>query len=672
MPAMKKKYRPRQGFTEYLKQKPLTVLAMAVGVCLFLILCLMVAVILAVTGLSNELKARSEKSDLLKLNLSILTEDYNTLRQSLGLPPLESTLPEDETGQAGESALVKGLTLIQSRYYDEIKARRFQEFKSSRLFTATAAGIGCRVLDTGLFSVSLVKASGVFFSLSYSPDTGDITITAAGVSDRYRGAWDERAAGFIRDTRGNINAYYLKLPALKIALNGLGKNERVAAALLEKQLTWRAGGEDHGRFWTVVEKGKEDLLTIAFDKLEGVFLFGARKADAAADLVEETLSTLASLDTRTSKEKRFEAVLTSLKGELADPAFLSSSRETDMTVSSAPRETEEVVYFDIMHRGQKIGAFAVVRETADIYFVDKDDVQISALRTIAGSSTFKKKTDSFSLSSHNLFGDESVTTFLILGQNEDNADTTILVQADSRTSSLVLVSLPRDLFYRGARINRLPQAGFDHCTSRISELTGVPVSRYAAVDIYSLISLIDLLGGIDVELRQDLVDPTYRIKENGVWQTLAYPRGRYHLSGVQALRVIRSRATTSDFNRAYRQQLVLEALLDKLKTSCGRDMETALAVFSRLSDYVATNLSPLEVARYFFMFKDYRIRGRHVLDTSNILRQTYSMLYALPEEEQVLHMQTDKIEDLGAWILLPRNNDWDLLRSYIRSLLALP
>lgn len=661
----------RRGPGAFIRTIPQTTLAIAVLVCMSLILVATTAVVITLVRIDAELKSREDAANLLKLNLSALTDDYNGLRQSLGLPPL--TTPAADNGTAGaEPALVQGLSIIQSRFYDEQKAKKFEEFKTGELFTRTLARLGCRVSESGLFSVAVVKGKDIYFSFSFSPDTGEVTIAAAGVSDRYQGDWNDRAADFLRETKQKIDAYYAGVPALKTTLWSLGADKKVAALLEEKNLAFRAGGEDTSRFWAVVSRQKEDLLSITYDKLAGVFFFGDAQAAPSADLPGRMLLSLASLDTRTTKEKRFEAVVRSLKVELTDPAFAKACREAAMSVSPTIRETEEVVYFDVMHQNRKIGAFAVIRETADIYFVDADDVQISALRTVAGGSGVKKKTDPSPLSSRNLFGTEDVTTFLILGQNEDNADTNILVQADSRTSSLTLVSLPRDLFYRGARINKLPQAGFDHCLARISELTGVPISRYAAVDIYSLISLIDLLGGVDVELKQDLVDPTYRIKENGVWQTLAYPRGRYHLSGVQALRIIRSRATTSDFNRSFRQQLVLEALLDKLKKTCGHDMEKAIAVFSRLSTYVTTNLTPLEVARYFFMFKDYRIRGRYVLDTSNILRHTYSMLFSLSEEEQEAHMLTDDVKDLGAWILLPRNNDWDLLRSYIKSLLAAP
>jgi LCP family protein required for cell wall assembly len=662
---------PGRGMAALIRKKPHSVLTISVIVCLFLLMVMIVSTLIAYGNVTSELKARGEKIDVLKLHLSELTDDYNTLRGSLGLAPMDFALSEDRNENA-DSALVQGLQLIQSRYYDELKARHFQEFITGAPFRKAAADSGYRVEEAGLFSVALVTQRNIYYSLRYDPDQETVTIRAAGIADKYAGPWNEQTLSFLNQTRPQIDEYYSDVPAFKLALRELETDEKVKALLTEKELSFRMGGEDRSRIWAVVSKKKEDLLTIAFDKLEGLFLLNARKVDTRADLRAEMIQVLGSLDTRTVKEKRLDAVLISLKTELENPDFISSCREAGMKVAITPREAEEVVYFDITHQGMKIGALAVIRETADIYFVDKDDVQIQALRSLAGGSAFKKKSfrDINTVDSHNLFRSEEITTFLILGQNEDNADTTILVQADSRTSSLVMLSLPRDLFYRGARINKLPQAGFDHCLKRISELTGVEVTRYASVDIYSLISLIDLLGGIDVDLPRDLVDPTYRIKENGVWQTLAYQRGRHHFSGVQAMRIIRSRITTSDFDRALRQQLVLGALLEKLKTTCGQSMEAAIAVFSQLSRYATTNLSPLEIARYFFTFKDYTIRGRHVLDTSNILRHTYSMLYKLPEEEQELHMQTDDIEDLGAWILLPRNNDWDLLRSYIRSILT--
>lgn len=260
----------------------------------------------------------------------------------------------------------------------------------------------------------------------------------------------------------------------------------------------------------------------------------------------------------------------------------------------------------------------------------------------------------------------------MLGKNEENTDTIILAQVNPQTKKIVFISLPRDLYYGGRRINQLAQRGLDYCLKELSYLTGVPLEKYALVDIYSLIAIIDLLGGIDIYLPQDLIDPTYRIKENGVWQTLAYPRGYHHLNGVQAMRIIRSRATTSDFSRAYRQQLILEAIFMKIKAQCAQDINMALQLAAILASYLKTNLSPFEAVQYFSLFKDYQFTPPHVIDTSNILEQNWSALLTVCDEERERLLSEGNQEELGAWILLPKENNWDLLRSYIKSILMAP
>jgi len=263
-------------------------------------------------------------------------------------------------------------------------------------------------------------------------------------------------------------------------------------------------------------------------------------------------------------------------------------------------------------------------------------------------------------------------TFLLLGKNEENTDTIILAQVNPQKKKITFISLPRDLYYRGRRINQLAQRGFEHCLKELSYLTGVPLEKYALVDVYSLISIIDLLGGIDIYLPEDLIDPSYRIKENGVWQTLAYPRGYYHLNGVQAMRIIRSRATTSDFKRSYRQQLILEALFKKIKEECAQDLNKALKLATLLISYLKTNISPLEAVQYFSLFKEYQFTQPYLIDTSNILEQTWSSLLLASDEEKERLLNEGTQEELGAWILVPKDNNWDLLRSYIKSVLLAP
>ena len=53
------------------------------------------------------------------------------------------------------------------------------------------------------------------------------------------------------------------------------------------------------------------------------------------------------------------------------------------------------------------------------------------------------------------------------------------------------------------------------------------------------------------------------IRDNGEWSTLNYPKGTYRLNGVEALRIARSRHGSNDFDRSHRQQLILEAFMNR-------------------------------------------------------------------------------------------------------------
>ena len=254
-----------------------------------------------------------------------------------------------------------------------------------------------------------------------------------------------------------------------------------------------------------------------------------------------------------------------------------------------------------------------------------------------------------------------------------------------------MISIPRDLCYRDMKINYISlKYGMGRLLNGISWITGMRVKRYLAIDMFAFIKVIDILGGIDVTLESDLVDPTYKTKDFGRWSYLSYRKGTHHLNGVQALRVVRSRNYTSDFNRAQRQQRVVKALNDKLKSLSIVDMKRVYHLLQTLLQYVDTNLSPLELLAIFSRLKNYRVDFQNILDKTNVLRSSYYYVWlrnrhgyssgALPEETRTgtspSGMTDTSIREnskLGPYILIPRNDDWNLIRWYIRvRLLATP
>ncbi len=228
----------------------------------------------------------------------------------------------------------------------------------------------------------------------------------------------------------------------------------------------------------------------------------------------------------------------------------------------------------------------------------------------------------------------------------------------------------------------------------ISSITGIRVNRYLSVDMFAFINIVDILGGVDVTLERDLVDPTYKTMDAGRWSYLSFRKGTHHLNGVQALRVARSRNYTSDFDRAKRQQRVIKALSDKLNDLSFLDISKAYRIFQALLDYVQTNLSPIELITAFSRLRGYRVDFQHVLDKSNVLKSSYyyewlrnqhSYNRALhdelkPEAAPQDQSNTEKAnlietrnEKLGPYILLPRNDNWNLIRWYVRvKILGIP
>ena len=226
----------------------------------------------------------------------------------------------------------------------------------------------------------------------------------------------------------------------------------------------------------------------------------------------------------------------------------------------------------------------------------------------------------------------------------------------------------------------------------ISSITGIRVNRYLSVDMFAFIKIVDILGGVNVTLERDLVDPTYKTMDAGRWSYLSFRKGTHHLNGVQALRVVRSRNYTSDFDRAKRQQRVVIALNDKLNSLSFLDISKAYRIVQTLLEYVQTNLSPIELITAFSRLRGYRLDFQNVLDKSNVLKSSYYYDWlrnqhaynrtlsdelkpeAIPKAQPstAKDNQTEN-EKKGPYVLLPRNDDWNLIRWYVRvKILGIP
>ena len=145
----------------------------------------------------------------------------------------------------------------------------------------------------------------------------------------------------------------------------------------------------------------------------------------------------------------------------------------------------------------------------------------------------------------------------------------MVLAIDEANHRAALVSFPRDVYLPipGVGYNRINVAypfgeeakkggGLPLLMSTIDKNFGIPIDSYVRIDFSGFQDVIDALGGVDVVVDCPLYDELiYRY-----FNTYTLEPGTYHMNGQQALYYARSRKTTSDFDRARRQQRVLLAV----------------------------------------------------------------------------------------------------------------
>ena len=182
--------------------------------------------------------------------------------------------------------------------------------------------------------------------------------------------------------------------------------------------------------------------------------------------------------------------------------------------------------------------------------------------------------------------DDGVYSVLLIGSDRreegwyGNSDAMILISLQEETGRVSMISFMRDLGvdipgYGTDKLNAAYAAGGSGLLEdTLKSNFDIDVDNYAAVDVYDLIDIIDSLGGIDMEVRDEEIDtlnmyimsmcPYMGLNENDY---LLYSGGYLHLNGMQAVAFCRIRFVgDNDYERTERQRRTLRAMLDSLRS----------------------------------------------------------------------------------------------------------
>ncbi len=136
------------------------------------------------------------------------------------------------------------------------------------------------------------------------------------------------------------------------------------------------------------------------------------------------------------------------------------------------------------------------------------------------------------------------------------------------------------------------------------------IQKYVTVDFAAIADVIDLLGGLDIEILEEEVEPLnqYIGETATVAGKDAYfvsGAGLQHLDGVQATTYARIRSTAGgDFTRTERQRIVIQKIVEKVQQS---DLKTINSIIDTVFPKIATNFTIVEILNYAKYFTEYKL-----------------------------------------------------------------
>lgn len=178
------------------------------------------------------------------------------------------------------------------------------------------------------------------------------------------------------------------------------------------------------------------------------------------------------------------------------------------------------------------------------------------------------------------------------------SDVNIIMTVNPNTRKILLTTTPRDYYVpipgvSGEARDKLTHAGIygvDVSMATLESIYGIDISYYARVNFTSLITIVDALGGVDV-------DSEYAFDAGGY----SFVQGTNHLDGAKALAFARERYSfeSGDNQRGKNHEAVLTAILRKAMSPAV--LTSAGQILAGIGDCVQTNMTQEEMAKFINM-----------------------------------------------------------------------
>jgi LCP family protein required for cell wall assembly len=246
-----------------------------------------------------------------------------------------------------------------------------------------------------------------------------------------------------------------------------------------------------------------------------------------------------------------------------------------------------------------------------------------------------------SIGKNNPYLDKEKINFIVLGldkrddllEKTNTTDTIIFVSLNLKNQKINTISIPRDLWLYSinSKVNEIyplsltQPSQLDFIKDQFNKLINQSIDHVVVLSTDNLIKFVTLIGGVDVTLENGFIDTQYPNPEYiknpssniPKYKTIEFKSGLTHLDSTNITEFVRSRKGSetisgggTDLARIQRQQLLIEAILNKVKTG----------------EFVNSNPNPIDL--YLFWDKEITkdISDREILQLLTIIASNFSKL----------------------------------------------
>lgn len=229
------------------------------------------------------------------------------------------------------------------------------------------------------------------------------------------------------------------------------------------------------------------------------------------------------------------------------------------------------------------------------------------------------ETSNLTFDGKTLLSDSKILNIMLFGEDyssgDENgrSDSMIMCSIDNRHKKIKLTTFMRDTWvnipgHDYAKLNAAYMYGGPSLAIQTIESNfGIKIDRYAVVDYKSFVSIVDVLGGVDIELTDDEIGyinwQMYINDQADDRNTITDSAGVVHLNGTEALWYARDRGFQDDnypgvvfegddWDRTRRQRNFLSTVFSSIK---GASLPQIISIVGEIGPLVTTNLKKDEI-----------------------------------------------------------------------------